>query len=55
MGDFITGLDPTISSKYPLGLGTTDDIANTSIFFLSDASRWITGAELIMDGGLTLN
>lgn len=55
MGDSITNLNPDIASKYPLGLGTTDDVANTSIFFLSDASRWITGAELIMDGGLTLN
>ena len=55
MGDSITNLNPDIESKYPLGLGTTDDVANTSIFFLSDASRWITGAELIMDGGLTLN
>jgi NAD(P)-dependent dehydrogenase (short-subunit alcohol dehydrogenase family) len=35
-------------------LGTPDDIANAAIFLLSDASRWITGTELVMDGGIVL-
>ncbi len=39
--------------KYPLGLGKPIDIANTVLFLLSDASRWITGTEIILDGGLT--
>lgn len=39
---------------YPLGLGTVDDVANAAVYFLSDASRWITGTTLIMDGGLTI-
>lgn len=39
---------------YPLGLGTADDVANAAIYFLSDASRWVTGTTLIMDGGLTI-
>jgi len=38
---------------HPLGLGSTDDVANAAIFFLSQASRWITGTTLIMDGGIT--
>lgn len=38
---------------HPLGLGTPDDVANAAIFFLSAASRWITGTTLIMDGGIT--
>lgn len=42
-------LDET-EKRYPLGLGTTDDVAHASVFFLSDASRWITGEALIMDG-----
>ena len=42
-------LDET-EKRYPLGLGTTNDVANASVFFLSDASRWITGETLIMDG-----
>ncbi|MBJ2144393.1 SDR family oxidoreductase [Delftia acidovorans] len=42
-------------SKYPLGLGKPEDVANTAIFLLSDASRWITGTTLVVDGGLTVN
>jgi NAD(P)-dependent dehydrogenase (short-subunit alcohol dehydrogenase family) len=38
---------------HPLGLGTPEDVANAAIFFLSGASRWITGTTLIMDGGIT--
>lgn len=38
---------------YPLGFGEPEDVANAIIFLLSDASKWITGTEIIMDGGLT--
>lgn len=48
------GLDETIS-KYPLGLGTPEDVANATIFFLSPASRWITGTTLVLDGGHTVS
>ena len=41
-------------SMYPLGLGKTEDIANTCVFLLSDASRWITGQNIIVDGGYTI-
>ncbi|MBN9424875.1 MAG: SDR family oxidoreductase [Burkholderiales bacterium] len=40
---------------YPLGFGKPDDVANAAIFLLSDASRWITGTTLVMDGGLTIS
>ncbi len=40
---------------YPLGFGKPEDIANASVFFLSEASRWITGTTLVMDGGLTIS
>ena len=42
-----------LESKHLLGLGTTDDIANACIYLLSDASRWITGIDLCVDGGYT--
>ncbi|WP_134619413.1 SDR family oxidoreductase, partial [Pseudomonas aeruginosa] len=29
--------------------------ANAAIFMLSDASRWVTGTTLVMDGGLTIS
>lgn len=38
---------------FPLGLGETTDISNACVFLLSDASRWITGQNLIIDGGFT--
>ena len=40
---------------YPLGYGKPEDVAYAIVFLLSDASRWITGTELLMDGGLTLH
>lgn len=39
--------------KHPLGLGKTEDISNACIYLLSDAARWITGQNLIVDGGYT--
>jgi len=36
-------------------LGTPVDIANSVIFLLSDASSWITGINLVIDGGYTLS
>lgn len=43
-----------IIRMHPLGLGTVEDVANACIFLLSDASRWITGANLIIDGGYSI-
>ena len=39
---------------FPLGLGETTDISNACVYLLSDASRWITGQNLIVDGGFTM-
>lgn len=38
---------------HPLGFGTPEDVANACIFLISNASRWITGTNLILDGGYT--
>ena len=38
----------------PLGrVGRAEDIANAIIFLLSDKASWITGTELVVDGGIT--
>jgi NAD(P)-dependent dehydrogenase (short-subunit alcohol dehydrogenase family) len=39
--------------KYPLGYGNPEDVANPTVFLLSDASSWMTGQNLILDGGRT--
>lgn len=41
--------------RYPLKrFGTPDDIANGVVFLLSDASSWITGTNMVIDGGYSL-
>jgi NAD(P)-dependent dehydrogenase (short-subunit alcohol dehydrogenase family) len=40
-----------VRALHPLGLGTPEDVANACVFLLSDASRWITGTNMIVDGG----
>jgi NAD(P)-dependent dehydrogenase (short-subunit alcohol dehydrogenase family) len=40
-------------NKHLLGFGEAIDIANAAAFLLSDASKWITGTSMIVDGGYT--
>jgi NAD(P)-dependent dehydrogenase (short-subunit alcohol dehydrogenase family) len=41
--------------KYPLQrYGTPEEIAFAIIYLLSDASAWVTGSSLLIDGGITL-
>ena len=57
MQSFLDSLDEEKRAKridgFPLGLGETSDISNACIYLLSDASRWVTGQNLIVDGGYT--
>jgi NAD(P)-dependent dehydrogenase (short-subunit alcohol dehydrogenase family) len=39
---------------YPLGYGEPKDVAGLVMYLLSDISKWITGTDIILDGGLTL-
>ena len=39
-------------ARHPLGLGTPEDVANAAVYLLADASRWVTGTSLLMNGGV---
>jgi cyclopentanol dehydrogenase len=45
--------EETIERTVLKRLGTTDDIANGALFLASDESSFMTGSELVIDGGLT--
>jgi len=48
------GLEEQVTKMYPAGrLGTPFDVAECALYLASDASAFVTGASLIVDGGLT--
>lgn len=41
--------------RYPLGrYGQPEDIAYAAIYLLSDASSWVTGQAMVLDGGVSI-
>ncbi|MBL6950736.1 MAG: SDR family oxidoreductase [Bacteroidales bacterium] len=36
--------------RYPLGVGEPEDVAGAILYFLSDASKWISGTTLVLGG-----
>ncbi len=46
--------EEAVAAAHPLQrLGTPEDVARSVVFLLSDASSWITGVVLPVDGGVT--
>jgi NAD(P)-dependent dehydrogenase (short-subunit alcohol dehydrogenase family) len=41
-----------VEAMAPLGIGSAEDVANAVVYLASDASRWVTGIELVVDGGV---
>jgi NAD(P)-dependent dehydrogenase (short-subunit alcohol dehydrogenase family) len=37
--------------RYPLGFGRPEDVAPAIAFLLGDGSTWITGSNIVLDGG----
>lgn len=49
------GLDKTkaLEQAHPLGVGTPEEVARAVVFTLCPQTRWMTGTNLIIDGGYT--
>ncbi|MFE4535401.1 SDR family oxidoreductase [Streptomyces scopuliridis] len=46
--------EPVLTARLPMRrLGTVEDVANAALFLASDASSWMTGQTLVLDGGAT--
>ena len=50
--DWPQGVNSWLESVPLKRLGTGDDIANAALFLVSDAASFITGTNLIVDGGM---
>jgi NAD(P)-dependent dehydrogenase (short-subunit alcohol dehydrogenase family) len=55
----LSGFDwtvPHMEAKTPLArIGTPEDIADVVVFLCSDQARFVTGQNLVVDGGMTLH
>jgi NAD(P)-dependent dehydrogenase (short-subunit alcohol dehydrogenase family) len=46
----------TYTERIPLGrVGSEDEVADVIVFLASEASRYMTGQEVVVDGGLVIN
>ena len=52
---FLFDSQDEINPRYILGEGKCENISNTIDFLLSNKADWITGQEIVVDGGLTIN
>ena len=46
----------TYATRIPMRrIGTAEEVADVVLFLASDAARYVTGQEVVVDGGLTIN
>ena len=48
------GMNEQIKNSFRLGEGGADKVSGMALFLLSDRADWITGADIIIDGGQLL-
>lgn len=53
--NFLYESQDSLNSRYLLGDGRPSDVSNAISFLLSDKARWITGQEIIVDGGFIIS
>ncbi len=52
----VAAVEADFAARIPLGeFGQSEDIANTVLFLASDESRYVTGAQMVVDGGMQLS
>lgn len=44
-----------VRRDYPLGLGSPEAVADVAAFIVSEQARWITGQEIVVDGGRSID
>ena len=44
-----------VQRDYPLGLGSPEAVADVVAFIVSEQARWITGQEIVVDGGRVID
>ena len=42
-----------LEGAFPLGIGSPEDVARAAVFLLAPQNTWITGSNLVIDGGYT--
>lgn len=45
----------SISTTYPLGIGTAENVSDLVLFLISKGAKWITGGNFVIDGGRSIN
>jgi len=53
---YTPGIRRVYEQRIPLGrIGTAGEVADVAVFLASDAARYITGQQIVVDGGLVVN
>jgi len=54
MGTDLMGEEDPEATRIAMGIGEPEDVANMVLYLLSDESKHVTGAEMVVDNGDTV-